>query len=331
MPTQRTIAGRITCTGIGLHTGVPVELVLSPAPPDTGIVFVRRRAGGDLMIPARAEYVCSTANATTLSARAALPTGDAPAGSSCDIPGDSACDAVDGHSVGTVEHLLAVLACRGVDNVRVEVDGPEIPVMDGSAEPFDYLIRSTGTVAQPAPRRVIRIRRPVEVVDPGDPRRRLRIEPARRFSVSYSVDFDHPLIGRQCLEVADVTPAFFQAELARARTFGFLAQVDALRRVGLARGASLANTVVLDDEGVMNEGGLRWPDEFVRHKLLDLLGDLALLGHPVRGHVHVERGGHGLHLDLLRELCARPDAWKLVGEPAPTPPVGVPADSVAPV
>jgi UDP-3-O-[3-hydroxymyristoyl] N-acetylglucosamine deacetylase len=232
--------------------------------------------------------------------------------------------------VGTVEHLLAVLACRGVDNVRVEVDGPEIPVMDGSAEPFDYLIRSTGTIAQPVPRRVIRIRRPVEVVDPGDPRRRLRIEPARRFSVSYSVDFDHPVIGRQCLEVADVTPTFFQAELARARTFGFLAQVDALRRVGLARGASLANTVVLDDEGVMNEGGLRWADEFVRHKLLDLLGDLALLGHPVRGHVHVERGGHGLHLALLRELCARTDAWKLVGEPAPAPPVGVPTDSVAP-
>ena len=203
--------------------------------------------------------------------------------------------------------------------------------MDGSAEPFDFLVRSTGFAVQNAPRRVIRIRRPVEVVDPGDSRRRVRIEPARRLSLSYSVDFEHPAIGRQSLEVPELTPAFFQRELARARTFGFLEQVDALRRAGLARGASLANTVVLDGSGVMNPDGLRWPDEFVRHKLLDLVGDLALLGRPVCGHVHVARGGHALHLALVRALYARPEAWKLVGAPPDAPRAGRGADPALPL
>ena len=316
MPKQRTIAARITCTGIGLHTGEPVSLALAPAADDTGIVFVRRHAGRSVEIPARPENVSSTANATSLSAP---------------CPGLDTGASGEQTSVGTVEHLLAVLSCRGVDNVRVEVDGPEVPMMDGSAEPLDFLVRSVGLAFQPAPRRAIRIRRPVEVVDPGDARRRVRIEPARRLSVSYSVDFDHPAIGRQCLAVPEVTAAYFQTELARARTFGFLEQVDGLRRAGLARGASLANTVVLDARGVLNPGGLRWADEFVRHKVLDLLGDLALLGHPVRGHVHAERAGHALHLALVRALRAQPDAWKLVDEPAGARSAGRHADPVAPV
>jgi UDP-3-O-[3-hydroxymyristoyl] N-acetylglucosamine deacetylase len=290
VPQQRTIAEKIACRGIGLHSGEPVELTLSPAHTDTGVVFVARQGETAVEIPAREEFVSSTANATTLSK--------------------------DGASVATVEHLLAALCARGVDNVRVGVDGTEIPVMDGSAASFDYLIRTAGLFPQARPRAVLTIRRPVFYTDGL---RSIRIEPARVFRISYAVDFAHPAIGRQELEIEDLTAACFEKELARARTFGFLDEVDALRRAGLARGASLENTVVLDDTGVMNEGGLRWPDEFVRHKVLDLLGDLALIGCPIQGHVRVERGGHSIHRALLRELREHPEAWKLVAREASTP------------
>ena len=302
MPQQQTIAEKIACTGIGLHSGEPVELTLSPALADTGVVFVRRQGQTAVEIPAREEFVSSTANATTLSR--------------------------DGATVATVEHLLAALRARGVDNVRVEVDGPEIPAMDGSAAAFDYLIRTSGLFVQPRPRSVLTVRRPVSY---ADGLHSIRIEPARVFRISYAVDFAHPAIGRQELEIEDLTAACFEKELACARTFGFLDEVDALRRVGLARGASLKNTVVLDDSGVMNEGGLRWPDEFVRHKVLDLLGDLALIGHPIRGHVRVERGGHSIHRALLRELREHPEAWKLIEQEAPPSPSGVPAEYISPI
>lgn len=308
MSQQRTIAEKIACTGTGLHSGEPVELTLSPAQAGTGIVFVCRLGTSDgdgdrvVEIPARDEFVSSTANATTLSK--------------------------DGGRVATVEHLLAALRAGGVDNVRVQVDGPEIPAMDGSAASFDYLIRTAGLFVQREPRSVLRIRRPVCY---ADGLRSIRIEPAKTFRISYAVDFEHPAIGRQELEIGDLTAACFERELACARTFGFLEEVDALRRAGLARGASLANTVVLDDRGVMNEGGLRFPDEFVRHKALDLLGDLALLGHPIQGHVRVERGGHSIHRALLRELRAHPEAWRLVASEAPSSPGGIPAEYVSPI
>jgi len=277
---QRTIAEKVTCTGIGLHTGAPVELALHPARADSGIVFERTDTAHPTEIPARPECVTSTRHATTVGR--------------------------GGATVGTVEHLLAACYGLGVDNLRVEVKGPEIPVMDGSAAPFVYLLGQAGLFEQNAPRRVLRVREPVEVRDGS---RRIRVEPSRRLEISYAVDFAHPTIGRQSMAGLALVNGTFESELSRARTFGFLHEVEALWRAGLARGGSLENTVVLDDAGVMNPEGLRWDDEFVRHKALDLLGDLALLGVPLVAHVRVERGGHALHQRLVAELARRAEAW----------------------
>ena len=298
---QRTIAEEVACKGIGLHSGEPAELRLAPAGAGMGVVFACRHADGVVEIPARDEFVSSTSNATSL--------------------------AREGARIATVEHLLATVRARGVDNLRVEVDGPEIPAMDGSAAPFDSLIRTAGFIAQPEARQILTIRRPISYTDGP---RSIRIEPAPVLRISYMIEFEHPAIGRQALEIENLTPEYFAAEIAGARTFGFFDDVDALRRAGLARGASLENTVVLDDSGVMNEGGLRRPDEFVRHKVLDLLGDLALIGHPIVGHVRVERGGHGIHHGLLQELREQPDAWQLVAGETPRSRTGVPAASVSP-
>ncbi len=279
---QHTIAEKVSCTGIGLHSGAPVQLTLTPARADSGIVFVRSDQGERVEIPARPEHVRSTRLATTLGR-----------GDAC---------------VGTVEHLLAALYGLGIDNVRVEVDGPELPVMDGSAAPFVYLIRSAGIHPQRAPRPVLRVRRPI-VVREGS--QTASVEPARRFRVHYAVEFAHPAIGRQELDVQAIDVERFERELSAARTFGFLEEVQGLRRAGFARGGTLANTVVLDARGVLNPEGLRWRDEFVRHKVLDLFGDLALLGMPIRGRVRIERGGHALHQKLVRALLAERGAWRL--------------------
>jgi UDP-3-O-[3-hydroxymyristoyl] N-acetylglucosamine deacetylase len=277
---QRTIAEKVGCTGVGLHSGATVELTLNPARAGSGIVFERTDLARPIEIAARPESVRSTAYATTLGR------GDA--------------------TVSTVEHLLAALYGMGIDNARVEVCGPEIPVMDGSAASFAYLIRQAGVFEQDEPRRVLRVRRPIELRDGA---KRIRVEPARSLRVSYSVDFAHPAVGRQLLRDVEFVNGSFEDEVCRARTFGFLHEVEALWRSGLARGGSLENTVVLDDGGVMNPEGLRFPDEFVRHKTLDLIGDLALLGMPLAGHVIVERGGHSLHQRLVAELARHADAW----------------------
>jgi UDP-3-O-[3-hydroxymyristoyl] N-acetylglucosamine deacetylase len=259
-----------------------VHLTLRPAPVDFGVVFVRTDRGRSVEIRANPSAVQSTRLATTLGC------GDA--------------------TVGTVEHLFSALFGLGIDNLRVEVDGSELPIMDGSAAPFVYLLRAAGIQPQPAARPLLRLRRPLEVRD-GE--RYIRIEPARSFRVSYAVEFDHPLIGRQEYRLDSLDPEHFEREISAARTFGFLQEVQALRRTGFARGGSLDNTVVLDRAGVVNCEGLRWPDEFVRHKVLDLFGDLALLGVPIRGHVRVERGGHSLHQKLVAAIVATPDAWRI--------------------
>ncbi len=273
-----------------------MQLTLRPGRAGAGILFFQRpapRHGGSaraadrdrpgaVEIPARPARVSSTSNATTIARETA--------------------------SVSTVEHLMAALHAMQIDNVEVEVEGPEVPVMDGSAAPFTRLLRRAGVFEQSTLRPHLEIARPVEVVDGP---RRISIEPARSFRVSYVVDFDHPAIGRQAFEVPRLTPDFFERELAPARTFGFLQEVSELWRNGLARGGSLDNTVVLDDRRVMNPDGLRWPDEFVRHKVLDLIGDLALMGLPIRGHVQVERGGHSLHHRLVRALLDSPDAYRV--------------------
>ncbi len=291
---QRTIAEKISCTGIGLHSGEAVQLTLSPARAGSGIVFVRSDLPTHPEIPARPDCVAATQYATTLGRGRA--------------------------TVGTVEHLLAAVYSLGIDNLRVDVDGPEVPVMDGSSAPFVFLLRSAGLFDQPAPRARLRVQRPLEIRD-GE--RWIRIEPARELRISYAVDYLHPAIGRQALADLRIDGESFERELCRARTFGFLHEVQTLWKLGLARGGNLDNTVVLDEDRVLNREGLRFADEFVRHKVLDLIGDLALLGMPIEGHVHVERGGHSLHQRLLAELLASQRAWRVVG-PAPAPRIEAP-------
>ncbi|MBM4383942.1 MAG: UDP-3-O-acyl-N-acetylglucosamine deacetylase [Deltaproteobacteria bacterium] len=280
--TQRTIAEKATCTGVGLHSGGAATVSLFPARPGTGVVFVRSDLETPAEIPARRTALASTRLATTLGR------GEA--------------------TIGTVEHLLAAVSASGIDNLRVEVDGPEIPVMDGSAAPFLALLAAAGTFDQRVARRVIRIRKPIALRD-GD--RAIRVTPAPRLTLTYFVEYPHAAIGKQRLDALAIDAASFERELASARTFGFLQEVEALRRGGLARGGSLDNTVVLDEQRVLNPGGLRFADEFVRHKALDLIGDLALLGMPLLGHVEVERGGHALHQQLVERILATPEVWAI--------------------
>jgi UDP-3-O-[3-hydroxymyristoyl] N-acetylglucosamine deacetylase len=215
--------------------------------------------------------------------------------------------------VGTVEHLLAALAGLGIDNVRIELDGPEVPIMDGSAAPWVYLIQDAGVKELAAPRKVIQMLRQIQVQD-GD--KRIALYPADRFKISYSISFDHPLLRHQ-QKTLDLTEQVFIDEIAPARTFGFLKEVEMLRQRGLALGGSLENAIVLGETGVLNP--LRFEDEFVRHKILDVIGDLALVGYPVLGHLVVHRGGHALHTALAAELLRQRDAWQFVGASVDVP------------
>ena len=276
--------------GIGLHSGEPVQLTLHPARAGSGVTFIRTDLAHPVEIPARHDAVTSTHLATTVGV------GDA--------------------TIATVEHLLSALYALGIDNVRIEVDGPEIPVMDGSAAPFVYLLRSAGLFDQRSERRTLKILEPLEVRD-GD--RHIRVEPGTGLSIDYAVDFSHPAIGRQKLNGAVLDDVYYEREIARARTFGFLRDVEALWRAGLAQGGNLTNTVVMDDERVLNDDGLRWPDEFVRHKVLDLIGDLALIGMPLEGRVTACRAGHALHQALVSKILETPEAWIVEGLLAPVP------------
>ncbi|HET7747553.1 MAG TPA: UDP-3-O-acyl-N-acetylglucosamine deacetylase, partial [Vicinamibacteria bacterium] len=279
----------VGCTGIGLHCGRPVRLDLHPAPAGHGIVFRRTDVGVD--VPARLSHLSSLDHATTLSA--------------------------DGVSIGTVEHLLSALFALGVDDVRVDLDGPEVPVMDGSAAPFVILLHEVGLRPLKTARQYLRLLRPVEVVRGA---KWARLTPAEQFRVSYTIGFDHPLLREQkaSLRVAADT---FAEDIAPARTFGFLREVEALRKAGLALGGSLENAVVIGETGVLNQK-LRFEDEFVRHKILDAIGDLALLGHPVLAHLEAHRAGHALHAALAQKLMATPEAWELVAHPALSMPAG---------
>jgi UDP-3-O-[3-hydroxymyristoyl] N-acetylglucosamine deacetylase len=277
---EKTLATRVRCTGIGLHSGKPVELVLAPAAAGTGILFVRSDSDPQLRFPARAEWVVDTRLATTLG--------------------------TPGFRLSTVEHLIASLRGMGVDNCTVEVCGPELPIMDGSAAPFVYLIQQAGLRPQKRMRRRLVIRRPIEVRHGN---RWVRAIPSRSFKMSMTIDYPHPAIGRQ-FRFADFSDGrVFERKIAPARTFGFLADVQQLQARGLALGGSLQNALVLDDEHILNQGGLRFPDEFVRHKMLDLIGDLALLGLPLQAHVKAMRSGHALNQALVAELRANPSCW----------------------
>jgi UDP-3-O-[3-hydroxymyristoyl] N-acetylglucosamine deacetylase len=277
---EHTISSPVRCTGIGLHSGKPVELVLRPASAGTGILFVRKDLDPPVRFPARPEWVVDTTLATTLGS------------------GE--------WRLSTVEHLLSALRGMGIDNCTAEVSGPEMPVMDGSAAPFVYLIREAGILAQRRLRRRLVFRRRVEVRDGN---RWVRVIPSRAFKLSVTIDYPHPAIGQLALQSFRLTPERFARQIAPARTFGFLRDVQRMRAAGLALGGSLQNAVVLDDRQVLNRDGLRFPDEFVRHKALDLLGDLALLGLPIQGHVEAMRSGHPLHQALVAEIRANPSCW----------------------
>ncbi|MGE5505206.1 MAG: UDP-3-O-acyl-N-acetylglucosamine deacetylase [Actinomycetota bacterium] len=282
---QRTLKTAIGCTGVGLHSGAKVTMVLHPAEPDTGICFRRVDiAGQGAIVPANWASVGDTRMNTCLKND-------------------------DGVVVGTVEHLMAALAGMQIDNCLIEINGPEVPVMDGSAAPFLFLIECAGVVEQSAPRRAIRVLKRVTVTD-GD--RMASLTPSSGFSLRFEIDFGAAAISRQEFFVS-LTRGTFKSEVSRARTFGFEQEVAALRAHGLARGGSLDNAVVIDSTGtkVLNDDGLRYGDEFVRHKILDAVGDLYLAGAPIIGHFHGIRSGHALNNRLLRELFADKTAWCL--------------------
>lgn len=296
MRMQQTLKNVIRATGVGLHTGKKVYLTLRPAPVNTGIVFCRIDLSPVVTIPARAEFVGDTTLATTL--------------------------IKDGARIATVEHLLSALAGMGIDNAFVDVTAPELPIMDGSAGPFVFLIQSAGIEAQNAPKRFIRIKERilVEEGDAGDGEggrgssyKSACFEPFNGFKVDFTIDFAHPVFKKRAQNVVlDFATTSFVKEVSRARTFGFMSDYERLREMNLALGGSLDNAVVVDEYRVLNEDGLRYDDEFVRHKILDAVGDLYLLGHSLIGAFKGYRSGHGLNNQLLRTLLAKRSAWEYV-------------------
>jgi len=281
---QRTLKTTVRTTGVGLHTGARVELTLRPAQPDSGIVFHRSDLAQPVSIPARAENVGDTRLSSTLVA--------------------------DGVSISTVEHLMSALAGLGIDNLHVDVAGPELPIMDGSAGPFVFLLQSAGIIEQAARKRYLRVRTPVEIHD-GD--KWARFEPFAGFRLDFTIDFPHPVFGTENRHVVvDFAEHSYVKEVARARTFGFMQDVEAMRSAGLALGGSLQNAVVLDDTRVLNSEGLRYDNEFVKHKVLDAIGDLYLLGHPLIGQYTAFKPGHALNNAVARALLARPEAHEVV-------------------
>ena len=277
---QHTLKNPIYCSGVGVHSGRKVAMTLHPAEPDSGIRFLR----GDLAetsVKAEWKNAVETPLCTTLVAD-------------------------NGHKVSTIEHLMSAFSACGIDNAVVELDSEEVPIMDGSAAPFVFLIECAGRQRQDAPRRAIRILKPVSV---EEPHRSASLEPGEGFSVAFDIDFDNDLVARQSWS-GTVTEESFKNEIARARTFGFLHEVEQLRKMGLARGGSLDNAVVIDGDKVLNEGGLRFEDEFVRHKVLDSIGDLYMAGAPILGRFTGHKAGHALTLRLLVALFADHSAWE---------------------
>jgi UDP-3-O-[3-hydroxymyristoyl] N-acetylglucosamine deacetylase len=278
---QTTLGTAVEASGIGLHTAVPVHIRILPAPPETGYIFKRTDLGG-FEIPANVEFIAHCSYATTLMRTGVM--------------------------LSTVEHLLAALRGMQVDNAFIEVDNLELPIMDGSAEGFIEMIERAGIVDQPHARKALLVREKV-TVEQGE--RRISIEPADAYEIDCLIDFQHPMIGAQRLRF-DLTDGAFGREIASARTFGFTAEIEALRRANLIMGGSLENAIVLTPEGMLNDTTLRFADEFVRHKILDIIGDMALLEMPILGRIHAERSGHILHAGLMTKLLRNRAAWEIV-------------------
>ncbi len=279
---QRTLKNVIRATGVGIHTGQKVYLTLRPAAVNTGIIFRRVDLDPVVEIPARPNNVGDTSLSTTLT------------------KGDV--------RISTIEHLLSAMAGLGIDNAYIDLSASEVPIMDGSAGPFVFLIQSAGIEEQSAAKKFIRIKKPIEVRD-GD--KVARFEPHDGFKVRFSIDFDHPVFrAHSCESEIDFSTTSFVKEVSRARTFGFMRDIEALRERNLVLGGSMDNAIVLDDYRILNEDGLRYDDEFVKHKILDAIGDLYLLGHSLVGSFYGHKSGHALNNILLRELMAKPDCWE---------------------
>lgn len=285
---QRSIRSTNRAVGVGLHSSERVELTLHPAPPDHGIVFRRTDLSQPLSIALRPQSVVDTRMATTIG--------------------------VDGARIHTVEHLLSACAGLGLDNLLIEVDAEEIPILDGSASSFVYLLQSAGVVEQPVPRRFVRVRKRVEVrVKDRDGEKWARLDPHDGFRLDFAIEFDHPAIDQTAQDFSfEFSMPAYVRDIARARTFGFMRDVDALREIGLAQGGSMENAIVMDESRILNQEGLRYDAEFVRHKMLDAIGDLYVIGHPILGAYSAYRSGHAVNNALLRALEADPDAYDIV-------------------
>ena len=279
---QRTVAKEVSCTGIGLHSGKKVKLTVEPAPPNSGITFERADKTPDSIVKASFDNVVATNMATTVG--------------------------FNGYSVSTIEHLMAAFFGMGIDNALVKVDGGEIPIMDGSSAPFAFLLKNAGISLQNHYKKFLIVKKPIKVKDGN---RCVELHPSNELKITYKIDFDHPLINNQVYELTFSQSAFIK-EISRARTFGFLKDVQTLRNNGLAKGGSLDNAIVMDDFRILNEDGLRYKDEFVRHKLLDFIGDLAVLGCIPIGHFIAERSGHSLNQELLKQFMAQEKCWETV-------------------
>ena len=281
---QRTLKNIIRATGVGLHTGKKVYLTLKPAVEDTGIVFVRTDLDPAVEVPARPENVSDTRLSTTLER--------------------------DGVKISTVEHLMSAFAGLGIDNAYVELSAPEVPIMDGSAGPFVFLLQSAGIHEQKKLKKFIRIKK-LCVVEEDD--KWAKFEPFNGFKVTFAIDFDHPILKSSTQTASvDFSTTSFVKEVSRARTFGFMDDLEALRNAGLAQGGSFDNAIVMDSYHILNDDGLRYEDEFVKHKVLDAIGDLYLLGHPLIGEFSAHKSGHALNNCLLRKLIKDQSAWELV-------------------
>jgi UDP-3-O-[3-hydroxymyristoyl] N-acetylglucosamine deacetylase len=279
---QTTVLNKVGCSGIGLHTGIPCNLTIRPSAPDSGIVFIRKDLPQNVRIKAHIENVVDATLATTLG--------------------------IDGVKVSTVEHLMAAFAGLGIDNAEIEMNAAEVPIMDGSAEPFNALLKRAGIQLQDKVKKFVIIKRPVTVTEED---RQATLLPSNDFKISYTIDFKHPLISNQYYLI-QISNGNFEREICRARTFGFLRDYEMLKARGFARGGSLDNAVVIDESKVINEGGLRFTDEFVRHKILDSIGDLWLLGAQVIGHFIGYKSGHTLNHKLIHKLLAHKDWWELL-------------------
>ncbi len=282
---QRTIKDEITATGVGLHSGCRVHLTLKPAPADKGIVFVRTDLPGRPHIKCHPFLINDTRLSSTL------------------------VDA-DNVRVGTIEHILSAFACYGIDNVVVELSAPEIPIMDGSSNSFLYLLSQAGVVEQIAKKKYIKIKQIIDIIEED---RWVRMEPFDGYKVKLSIRWDHPLFKDENSEFeVDFAKQSYVSEISRARTFAFMYEVENIRKNGLGLGGNLNNAVVIDDDNVLNQGGLRFKDEFVRHKILDAIGDLYICGHPIIGYFEGFKSGHAINNKLLRKLLNTPEAWEYV-------------------